>query len=56
MPKFMTYQRPTPVNKQGWGGRALANPYPPARRPAGHPAPDQLKQGLPPLPGGPKSR
>jgi hypothetical protein len=21
MPKFMTYQRPTPVNKQSWGGK-----------------------------------
>lgn len=22
MPKFMTYQRPAPVNKQSWGGRS----------------------------------
>ncbi len=21
MPKFMTYQRPAPVNKQSWGGK-----------------------------------
>lgn len=32
MPKFMTYQRPTPVNKSSWTGRAGSNPYQPVRR------------------------
>lgn len=32
MPKFMTYQRPTPVSKSNWGGKANANPYQPLRR------------------------
>lgn len=33
MPKFMTYQRPTPVNKAAWSGRPAANPYQPERKP-----------------------
>ena len=35
MPKFMTYQRPTPINKQSWAGRPGANPYQPVRRSTG---------------------
>lgn len=36
MPKFMTYQRPAPVNKANWTGKPGGNPYPapPAVRPA----------------------
>jgi len=56
MPKFMTYQRPTPVNKQGWAGRPGANPYQPVRRSPGHPVPELQKPALPSLLGGPKSR
>jgi hypothetical protein len=54
MPKFMTYQRPIPVNKQSWGGRPGANPYRPAGRSAGVPEPRKLT--LPPLLGGPKAQ
>lgn len=32
MPKFITYQRPAPVNKANWGGRPAGNPYLPVRR------------------------
>ncbi len=31
MPKFMTYQRPTPVNKDAWMGRSGTNPHRPGR-------------------------
>ena len=27
MPKFMTYQRPAPVNKTSWSGRPGGNAY-----------------------------
>jgi hypothetical protein len=54
MPKFMTYQRPTPVNKQSWGSPPGARPYQPARKPGSAPAPHKLT--LVPLRGGPKSR
>jgi hypothetical protein len=37
MPKFMTYQRPAPVNKQSWGGKP------------GHPVGPANKQKLPRL-------
>lgn len=50
MPKFMTYQRPTPVNKAGWGGRSGANPYQPIRR-SGTPVP-QSDTRLPALAAG----
>ena len=43
MPKFLTYQRPAPVNKAGWGGKPgtaygkpgkqLPKPAPQARNP-----------------------
>ena len=33
MPKFMTYQRPIPVNKQRWGGKP-GHAYGPAPKPA----------------------
>jgi hypothetical protein len=34
MPKFITYQRPAPVNKAGWGGgKPDRHPYQPLRRP-----------------------
>ncbi len=56
MPKFMTYQRPAPVNKATWSGRPGPNPYQPSRRRAGHPASEPQKLALPPLLGGPKSR
>jgi|EndMetStandDraft_6_1072998.scaffolds.fasta_scaffold4732473_1 hypothetical protein len=32
MPKFMTYQRPVPVNKQSWGGKP-GHAYGPVRKP-----------------------
>lgn len=32
MPKFMTYQRPTPVNKNAWTGRPGTKPYQPVRK------------------------
>lgn len=52
MPKFMTYQRPTPVNKTAWAGRPGANPYRPARKPERQ-LPDVAKPALPPIsPGG----
>lgn len=54
MPKFMTYQRPTPVNKQSWGGRPGATPYQPQRKQGSAPDPHRLT--LTPLLGGPKSR
>ena len=54
MPKFMTYQRPTPVNKQNWAGRPGANPYQPARKQGS--APDPHTSTLAPLLSGPKSR
>lgn len=32
MPKFMTYQRPIPVNKTNWNGKPGGNPYQPVRK------------------------
>lgn len=32
MPKFMTYQRPTPVSKANWGSKPGGNPFQPVRR------------------------
>ncbi len=33
MPKFMTYQRPTPVKTGNWGGnKPTRNPFQPVRR------------------------
>lgn len=33
MPKFMTYQRPTPVKTGNWGGnKSTRNPFQPVRR------------------------
>lgn len=31
MPKFMTYQRPAPINKQSWGGKP-GHAYGPLRK------------------------
>jgi hypothetical protein len=39
MPKFMTYQRPVAVNRQGWSGK----PGAPRGKPAPRPAPAQQK-------------
>lgn len=50
MPKFLTYQRPTPINKAGWGGRSGTNPYLPIRR-FGTPGP-QAASRLPALTAG----
>lgn len=42
MPKFMTYQRPAPVNKAAWGGgRPGGNPQQPLRRQPATPTPSQ---------------
>jgi hypothetical protein len=48
MPKFMTYQRPLPVNKARWNGKS-GNPHQPARAlpPAAKPAPEQPKPVFP---------
>jgi hypothetical protein len=55
MPKFMTYQRPAPVNKNAWAGRPGANPYQPPRK-GGRQLPEGAKPGLPaPLLGAQKS-
>jgi hypothetical protein len=44
MPKFMTYQRPTPVNTAAWGGKAGHSPYQPVRRqPASKPSPERIE-------------
>lgn len=56
MPKFMTYQRPAPVNKQSWNGRPTANPHQPVRRSTGPAAPEPHRLVLPPLLNGPKLR
>lgn len=50
MPKFMTYQRPAPVNKAAWRGKPAANPYQPVRRPGAHAAHEPQKPALPILP------
>ena len=56
MPKFMTYQRPTPVNKTSWNGRPGASPYQPARKPgAARPAHEPQKPALPIMRNGIKS-
>ncbi len=47
MPKFITYQRPAPVNKAAWGGKPGGNPYQPVRRPQLPP----VQHGLPSLNG-----
>ena len=53
MPKFMTYQRPAPVNKSaGGGGKTGGNPHQPVRR---LPAAPGLTQPAPALPGLPTS-
>lgn len=50
MPKFMTYQRPVPVNKTAWAGRPRANPHQPVRKAkAPRTAPEQQRPGLPAL-------
>ena len=47
MPKYMTYQRPTPVNKTAWAARPGANPYQPVRKPgAARPAREPRKAAL----------
>jgi hypothetical protein len=44
MPKFMTYQRPTPVNTAAWGGKAGRSPYQPVRRQAASkPSPERIE-------------
>ena len=48
MPKFMTYQRPVPVNKQSWGGKP-GHTHGPARKPA-KVARTELLPALPKLP------
>ena len=46
----MTYQRPTPVNKNAWTGRAGANPYQRTHKPrAGHPA-NEAHNSVPAVP------
>ena len=56
MPKFMTYQRPTPVNKTSWNGKPGAKPYQPARKPgAARPAHEPQKPALPIMRNGIKS-
>ena len=51
MPKFMTYQRPAPVNKSAWGGgKAGGNPPQPVRRLPAAPGPHQPASALPILP------
>jgi len=43
MPKFATYQRPAPVNKESWGGRpGVAYGKTPGKK-APKPAPDSTK-------------
>ncbi len=42
MPKFITYQRPAPVNKAAWNGGKPGNPYAPVRRPQLPPPPKSL--------------
>lgn len=58
MPKFMTYQRPVPVNKANWNGRSGGNPYQPVRKLklATPPAPEPAKPVLPALPNRPGSQ
>lgn len=47
MPKFMTYQRPAPVNKTGWTGKPGANPHQPVRKAAPPQAPEPARPVLP---------
>ena len=49
MPKFLSYQRPTPVNKQSWGGKP-GQAYGPVRKPAKVVKADAPEPRLPPLP------
>ncbi len=51
MPKFLTYQRPAPVNKQSWGGKP-GHAYGPTRKPAKVVKSDTAELKLPPLPTG----
>jgi hypothetical protein len=37
MPKFITYQRPAPVNKSNWGGKPGAPYGKPGKQPKGRP-------------------
>ena len=46
MPKFMTYQRPTPVNKANWGNKPGGSPYQPIRKAKPE---EPAKPSLPPL-------
>jgi hypothetical protein len=50
MPKFMTYQRPIPVNKANWSGKPGGHPYQPIRKvkAATKPAKSTLPNGLKP--------
>ena len=53
MPKFMTYQRPMPVNKSGWArkpGAPLGKPGKQAPKPAPELRQPQLELKLPGLP------
>ncbi len=53
MPKFMTYQRPTPVNKANWTGSNARNPHQPVRGPSRvAKAQDAAKPALPARPPG----
>jgi hypothetical protein len=48
MPKFMTYQRPVPVNKTAWAGRPGAN-VPGRKAKAARTAPEQQRPRRPAL-------
>ncbi|MDB5538748.1 MAG: hypothetical protein JWQ89_475 [Devosia sp.] len=54
MPKFMTYQRPVPVNKANWTGKPGADAYLPARKlkAAAPPATEPARPALPVPPNG----
>ena len=48
MPKFMTYQRPSPANKNTWKGQSSPNPYQPVRKGKYAPAiPETTRPALP---------
>lgn len=46
MPKFMTYQRPTPVNRNAWAGRPGTGPYQSPRK-GGRQLLEPVKPALP---------